>query len=169
MPSTGTRVLYEGDLKMTDTHPLAALRDSLVRSADRLVETIDGLTPAQLNWSPSAEGANSIYAIANHALGAQERLILGRIFQQEVEPAPQAGWEIAGESAEPLRDRWQRLRPRLYLTLSNASTAALHADCEHPRLGKMTGWELLLLVDRHTAEHVGHVELTRDLAKAAGV
>jgi hypothetical protein len=53
--------------------------------------------------------------------------------------------------------------------LSRASSAALHADCEHPRLGKLTGWEMLFLIDRHTAEHVGHVELTRDLAKNAGV
>ncbi|HTE83624.1 MAG TPA: DinB family protein [Dehalococcoidia bacterium] len=153
---------------MTDTHPLAAVRDSLMGSGDRMVAAVDGLTLAQLNWSPPAEGGNSIYAIANHALGAQERLILGRIFGQEVEPNPPAGWQVTGENPHALRERWQRIRPRLEATLSRASSAALHSDCEHPRLGKLTGWEMLLLVDRHTAEHVGHVELTRDLAKAAG-
>jgi hypothetical protein len=153
---------------MTDTHPLAAMRDSIIGSGDRLLECIGGLTTEQLNWTPPAEGGNSIYAIANHALGAQERLILGRVFGQETEPSPQGAWQATGDG-DALRDRWQRIRPRLHDTLSRASSAALHADCEHPRLGKLTGWEMLFLIDRHTAEHVGHVELTRDLAKNAGV
>jgi DinB superfamily len=153
---------------MVDTLPLAAMRDSLVGSGDRMLEAVSDLTPAQINWKPPADGGNSIYAIATHALGAQERLILGRIFQQEVAPSPQGAWEVEGDAAA-LRDRWQRIRPRVYETLSRASTTGLYADCEHPRMGKLTGWEMLYLVDRHTAEHVGHVELTRDLAKAAGV
>jgi len=153
---------------MTDTHPLAAVRDSLCKSGDRLIESIDGLTAAQLNWRPAAEGANSIYAIVTHAFSAQERLILGRIFGQESEPRPPAPWAVEGDGAA-LTERWNRLRPRVYDTLSRASTAALHQECEHPSLGKMTGWEMLQLMDRHTAEHVGHVELTRDLARAAGV
>jgi hypothetical protein len=133
-----------------------------------MVEAISGLTPEQLNWTPPAEGGNSIYAIATHALGAQERLILGRVFQQEVEPSAPGAWQLEGDS-EALRQRWQRIRPRVYDTLSRASTTGLYADCEHPRMGILTGWEMLCLVDRHTAEHVGHIELTRDLAKAAGV
>jgi hypothetical protein len=140
----------------------------LCKSGDRLIESIDGLTGAQLNWRPAAEGANNIYAIVAHALSAQERLILGQIFGQETEPRGPAPWAVEGDSAA-LVERWNRLRPRVYETLSRASTAALHQECEHPRLGKMTGWEMLFLMDRHTAEHVGHVELTRDLAKAAAI
>jgi hypothetical protein len=133
-----------------------------------MVEVISDLTDAQLNWKPPAEGGNSIYAIATHALGAQERLILGRIFRQDVEPSAPGPWQLEGDG-EALRQLWQRIRLRVYDTLSRASTTGLYADCEHPRLGKMTGWEMLYLADRHTAEHVGHVELTRDLAKAAGI
>jgi hypothetical protein len=35
--------------------------------------------------------------------------------------------------------------------------------------GEVTGREVLMLMARHAAEHVGHAELTRDLAVAAGI
>ena len=154
---------------MTDTHALGTVRDSIIQSGDRLIACLDGMTAAELNWQPPAQGGNSVYAIVNHAIGTQEGHILGRIFGQEVTPRPNAGWGVEGDAAEPLRERWKELRPRVYDTLSRASSAALERDCEHPRIGKLSGWAMLLLVDRHTAEHVGHAELTRDLAKAAGV
>ena len=154
------------------TDEIAAIRDSLCDSADRLLAALDGLTATQLNWVPPAAGANSIYAIASHALSAQDGLILGRVFGQPPDPQARAGWGAEGDSIEPLLERWSAsggLRARLYETLSNASRADLERECEHPRLGKFSGWQLLLMVNRHTAEHIGHVELTRDLARAAGV
>jgi hypothetical protein len=153
----------------TQIAEIDALRDSLLGSADRLLASVDGLTAAQLNWTPPAENANSIYAIVSHALSAQDNLILNRIFGQEPDPSASRGWGASGDSIEPLRQRWQTLRARLYDTLSNATREDLERECEHPRLGKFTGWEMLLMVNRHTAEHIGHVELTRDLARAAGV
>ena len=153
---------------MIQTDAIAAIRDSICESNDRLFACLDGLTPGQLNWTPPAEGANSIYAIASHALSAAAGLILVRAFHQQVETPPHAGWGAEGESAEPLRARWQELRPRIHQTLTRASQADLERECEHPRLGKMSAWQMLLLANRHTSEHIGHIELTRDLAKAAG-
>jgi hypothetical protein len=154
---------------MTETNEILAIRDSICLSGDRLLKATEGLTAAQLNWTPPAEGANSIYAIVSHAMSAQEGHILRRIFGQEIELRAGAGWGARGDSAEPLQERWKALRPRIREILTNASRADLDRDCEHPRLGTMSGWEMLLLVDRHNSEHIGHTELTRDLAKAAGV
>jgi len=154
---------------MSVIDPLAVIRDSICQSGDRLIACLDGLTPAQLNWEPAAPGANSVYAIVNHAIGTQEGHIIGRIFGEPVAPRERAGWDVAGNAGEPLRERWGALRPRVYRILENASGSDLDKACEHPRLGSMSGWQMLLLVDRRTAEHVGHAELTRDLAKAAGI
>jgi DinB family protein len=154
---------------VTQTKPLEALRDSICNSGDRLIQSLDGLTSAQLNWVPPAEGANSIYAIVNHAIGTHEGHIIGRIFGQEVEQRPRAGWGVEGEGAEPLRERWKIIRPRIHELISNATNEDLERDCAHPRIGTLSGWEMLLLVNRHNSEHVGHAELTRDLVKAAGI
>jgi hypothetical protein len=38
---------------------------------------------------------------------------------------------------------------------------------QHPRRGPLSGREILIVVARHAAEHLGQAELTRDLMKAA--
>ncbi len=43
---------------------------------------------------------------------------------------------------------------------------ALLAPHHHPRRGWSTGREILLIVARHAAEHLGQAELTRDLLLA---
>jgi hypothetical protein len=152
---------------MAQNGGITALGESICGSSDRLIQALDGLGGAELNWHPSADQSNSIYAIVSHAMSAEERFILGRICGQEVAPPPTATWSAEGDSAEPLRERWSALRDRIQSSLGGLSPADLDREVEHPRLGKMSGWSLLVLVDRHTAEHVGHVELTRDLLKAA--
>lgn len=154
---------------MIETDEIAAVRDYIFEGSERLLRCTDGLSRDELNWIPPAEGANSIYAIVSHAITAQEGLILRLVFGQQTEPRPNAGWGAEGDSAEALRERWKGVRSRLDVALSGASRADLQQECEHPRLGKMTGYQMLLHVLRHTTEHVGHVELTRDMAKAAGV
>ncbi|MDP9352215.1 MAG: DUF664 domain-containing protein [Chloroflexota bacterium] len=44
----------------------------------------------------------------------------------------------------------------------------LEEEIEHPRRGRITGREVLLVVARHCAEHLGQAELTRDLLEASG-
>jgi hypothetical protein len=152
---------------MSSDGSIAALSQSICGSSDRLINCLDGLEGAQLNWRPEANESNSIYAIVSHALSAEERFILGRICGQEVDLPAGPAWAAEGDSAEPLRARWSGLKGRIQSALGTCSDADLDREVEHPRLGKMSGWSLLVLVDRHTAEHVGHVELTRDLLRAS--
>jgi hypothetical protein len=42
----------------------------------------------------------------------------------------------------------------------------LGATYRHPRRGAISGREILIVVARHAAEHLGQAELTRDLWKA---
>jgi hypothetical protein len=151
---------------MSHDGSIAALSQSICGSSDRLINCLDGLDGGQLNWHPPADESNSIYAIVSHALSAEERFILGRICGQEVDLPAGPGWAAEGDSAEPLRGRWSSLKSRIQSSLAACAAADLDREVEHPRLGKMSGWSLLVLVDRHTAEHVGHVELTRDLLRA---
>ena len=44
---------------------------------------------------------------------------------------------------------------------------AMDRTFDHPVFGPLTGREVLMVMMRHTAEHLGHVELTRDLIVAA--
>jgi hypothetical protein len=59
------------------------------------------------------------------------------------------------------------LRPRLAEALANLPPGALDASYSHPRRGTVTGRDILIIVARHSAEHLGQAELTRDLLRAA--
>jgi hypothetical protein len=145
---------------------IAALSQSVCGSSERLIACLDGLSAEELNWHPPANESNSVYAIVSHALSAEERFILGRICGQEVDLPAGPVWAAEGDSSEPLQERWKTLRGKIESSLGSLSGADMDREVEHPRLGKMSAWSLLVLVDRHTAEHVGHVELTRDLIRA---
>jgi len=71
------------------------------------------------------------------------------------------------DSAEGVRQQWHLLRERLQAALAELSPAELDREREHPRRGHLTGREVLLVVARHTTEHMGQAQLTLDLMRAA--
>ena len=72
---------------------------------------------------------------------------------------------IGGDVA-PIRARWQDVQTRIVAGLAALPDGALDAECTDPRMGKMSGRDILLIVAQHCAEHRGHAQLTRDLLAA---
>jgi hypothetical protein len=130
-------------------------------SLDRIVACLDGLDAATLNRRLPIEGANSLYAIATHALANAERNVLGTYCGEPYDWQREAEFAASGDSAEPLRHYWRKLEVRMREGLAAAGPAALARECDHPRLGRIHGREVLLQAARHAAEHVGEAELTR--------
>lgn len=133
-------------------------------SIDRLVACLDGLNEDELNWRPLSD-ANSLFVLATHILGTAEENILGVLCGQQVDRQRQAEFATRGGSAEPIRLRWNELRERMSQGLVRLSPAKLDDEREHPRRGRQTGREVLIVVARHAAEHLGHAELTLDLLR----
>jgi hypothetical protein len=65
-----------------------------------------------------------------------------------------------------VRERWAGLEPRLTATISDLVPETLSAEVEHPRRGRLSRFEVLMVALRHGAEHMGQAELTRDLIVA---
>jgi len=61
---------------------------------------------------------------------------------------------------------WPGLRAELEEGLSALPTSDLARAVEHPRRDPLSGREILIVVARHVAEHLGQAELTRDLARS---
>ncbi|MFN8517177.1 MAG: DinB family protein [Chloroflexia bacterium] len=138
----------------------------IASSLDRLVALLDGLSPADLDWRPPAPGANSLRALATHTLGNAEENLLetlgGQVIgDREAESAVQDG-SAGGDCS-----RWRVLRSRLAEYLADLSAETLNLSRLHPRRGTITGRDILIVVARHSAEHLGQAELTRDLLLAA--
>jgi len=136
-------------------------------SLDRLVETAQGLSMDELVWRPPAPGTNSVQVLIVHTLGNAEENILGTLRGQEVkrDRAHEFG-TIAGNGEPPVLS-WPVLRASLERALVGLQGGKLSEPVDHPRRGQITGRDVLMIVARHAAEHLGQAELTRDLAIAA--
>ena len=139
----------------------------IASSLDRLVDCLDGLSEAQLNWRPDAPEANSLYALAMHTLGNAEENLLQVIGGQPVGRDRDGEFAARGDSAEAIVARWTALRAELGALLASLPADALGATYEHPRRGPLIGREILIVVARHAAEHLGQAELTGDLLRVA--
>ena len=136
-------------------------------SIEEIVERAAGLDTVALNWKPVA-GGNSLHAIANHTMANAERNILSSYRGQPYAYDREA--EFAAEARDgdtPLSERWAELRGRLVAGMAEAGPDAFDRDCDHVRMGRVKGWEVLVQVSRHAAEHMGEARLTRQLLDAA--
>ncbi len=135
-------------------------------SLARLVTLLDGLDADELNWRPPAPEANSLYALATHTLGNVEENVLETLGGESVHRDREAEFRASSSSAASVQQRWQALRPEVERALAAFTLADLDRPYEHPRRGMLTGREVLIVVARHAAEHLGQAELTHDLLRA---
>ncbi|MGI8550907.1 MAG: DinB family protein [Dehalococcoidia bacterium] len=138
----------------------------ICRAIDRIVSCLDELDEQGLNWRPPAIGANSVYTLAVHTMANAEENILGTVCGQAVARSREQEFLSRAPSAEPLQEYWRRLRTQIEDALTALPSGELDREREHPRRGSVTGREVLLVVARHSAEHMGQAELTRDLLRA---
>jgi uncharacterized damage-inducible protein DinB len=138
----------------------------IASSADRLAECAAGLSDADLHRRPPAAGANSIAVLAVHTLGNVEENLLGTLCGRPVQRDRDAEFVESEVTGAALRERWWALRAELEQALAAVDGATLDALRPHPRRGETTGREVLLIVARHAAEHLGQAELTLDLLRA---
>ncbi|HLZ58880.1 MAG TPA: DinB family protein [Ktedonosporobacter sp.] len=139
----------------------------ILSSLDRLLQCLDGLTEHQLNWHPPAPNANSLYALVVHTMRNAEENILFTLSDQASPRQSAQEFATKGQSADELVVQWQGLRERLQQALMNLSDDDLAQEHRHPRRGPITGLDILIVVARHAAEHLGQAELTRDLVLAS--
>lgn len=139
----------------------------ILSSLDSLVACLDGLNQEQLNWRPDAPHTNSLYVLAVHTLANTEENILCTIAGQPGTRDREQEFLARGASAEEIKVHWQMLRPRLQVFIESLTHEEMLQERQHPRRGVVSALDILIIVARHCAEHLGHAELTRVLLLAA--
>jgi uncharacterized damage-inducible protein DinB len=148
------------------THITDAFSSALTTAIERIIACMDGLDRDEINWKPVENVTNSLYVLAVHTMANAEQTVVSMLGGENLPRDRDSEFAAVGESADWVHDRWATLKPALQYTLAGLSAEDLERQYEHPRRGKMTGWEALVMVVTHANEHVGHAELTRDLLKA---
>lgn len=137
---------------------LSALHDSAKRA-------LDGVTQAQLDWHPGEE-MNSLAVLAAHIAGA-ERFWLGDIVMGELSGRNRdrefATREVGAEALSAMLDTGLETAGRIFATLAPEQLAEVRTS---PRDGReyTVAWSIAHVLE-HTALHVGHMEITRQLVE----
>ena len=141
----------------------------IARSMEHIIGALSDLEDAgvPVDWRPPAPEANSVYALAVHALGTTEHRLLAILCGLDVERDREAEFASQGGSSRAIHDEWRTLSARIDAALEQLTEADLATPRQHPERGEITGLEVLIVVARHMAEHAGQAALTRDLALAS--
>ena|SRR5690554_4814706 len=149
------------------THITDAFSEALTTAIERIIETMDGMDKQGLNFKPRAgQPTSSVYVLAVHTMANAEQTVLSMLDGQDRPRDRDAEFAAVGESRDWVDERWAKLKPELQTAMAEFTAEHLDKEYEHPRRGKMNGWEALVMVVTHANEHVGHAELTRDLLAA---
>ena len=149
---------------------LAAYNAYLRSRLELVVGALKAMTAAQLNWQPH-DGANSTYALAAHTLGNARSFILGIVGGRDIGRDRPAEFASSGDDALRLRAEAAALITEIEGVLASLDPASLDDRLMPPQLlwgegpaREVTRREAIIKTIGHASLHVGHIELTRDLA-----
>jgi len=129
-------------------------------------EMLDGLPPEALDWRPlEGEGdlaTNSLAAIAAHVAGSGTYLIQEVVGRQPIHRDREGEFSTRGVDVPTLKARLDAARQAIEKVLSPFTAARLEEDRRYRDRTAKVRW-ILLHVLEHTASHLGHMQLTRQL------
>ena len=130
---------------------------------NEILESIEGLTSAALDWSPGPD-MNSISVLVFHLTGA-ERYWIGDVAAQDPKERDRdAEFRVHDVEMDVLRTRVMDNLDYARAVLETFRVEDLETVCTSARDGNMftVGWALLHALE-HTTLHLGQIQLTRQL------
>ena len=132
---------------------------------ERILAAADGLSAEQLDAAPW-DDASSMFILATHAISATEWNLVEVLGGQQVDRSRQAEFDSRAASFDDpqglLAERWAGAKGTIESALAGLSDDAWAGPHYHMFMDKhLSGYELIDRALAHTAEHVGHAEMTR--------
>ncbi len=133
--------------------------------ADTL-KALDGANARALNWKPTARDTNSLFVLATHLLGSERHWIHRVVGGRAVERDRDAEFRARGKDSANFRAQFDLVAQTSEEVLARLTDADLNAARDTPNYGTVTvRWAIVHLIE-HFAEHVGQMNLTRQVWQA---
>jgi uncharacterized damage-inducible protein DinB len=132
-----------------------------------IAQAVAGLPQTALDWTPASQ-TNSMVVLVMHLVGA-ERYWIGDVALGQPSGRDRAvEFQVSGLSTQDLDAHLEAAGDYARNALQGLELAVLARPCVSPRDGRglSTAWALLHALE-HTAIHLGHIQLTRQLWESA--
>ncbi len=126
-----------------------------------MIAIAEEVGPQGMNWSPRT-GFNSIYAIATHAAGSQLWWIKENMAGVVVERDRASEFSASGESPARLLDQFRSAQAVTRDILDAVTSDDMRALRDVRGRSVTIRWILLHVIE-HTATHLGHMQITKQL------
>jgi hypothetical protein len=126
-----------------------------------VTKTIEGLPIEALDWSPKA-GVNSITVLIVHLTGSQRFLFGEVIGGQDIHRDRDAEFLAKGLTPTELIQRLNDSLKYIEVALEGLTLADLERRCMFRSREVTVGWVIGHAL-KHTATHLGHIQVMRDL------
>ena len=155
-------------------HEAAQIAIVIERIAREIMGKLAELSDEQLNQPLPVPDANTVFAIATHAVGMGEFWVLTLVGNRPSNRNRAAEFHAVGAGQE-LIARYQQWLADLHALLDTLPEAAMTRVVEPPfefrstgglQAGPLTVRDCLYHVMEHTATHLGHIQLSADLLQA---
>lgn len=130
---------------------------------NEILGALEGLLPAALDWSPG-KGMNSISVMVFHLTGA-ERYWIGDVVAGEPSGRDRAAeFKVHEVGVDVLKKRLKDNITYARKVLDKLTLQDLETELTSPRDGQKetVAWALIHALE-HTTNHLGHIQLTRQL------
>ncbi|MFN8483565.1 MAG: DinB family protein [Anaerolineae bacterium] len=139
---------------------------AIERLSSSILAELEAVAPEALNWRPPFPDANSMYVLAVHTTGAAEWWIVGAAAGQPVRRDRPAEFRSGGDLASVkawYTDKLAAIR-QAAATVSDADLSATRSyTTMSGRAEENTAAYCFLHAIEHAAEHLGHIQITRQL------
>lgn len=146
--------------------------DTACELLERILAATDGLSAEQLDSAPWND-ASTLFVLATHAISATEWNFVEVLAGQKVDRSRQAEFDSRAASVDDpqglLKERLTAAQAAIESALAGLSADDWDGPHYHMFMDKhLSGHELVVRALAHTAEHVGHAEMTRQWLDAQG-
>lgn len=142
---------------------IAEYLKSLETRRKKVWETLANAPPEAWNWTPTKDETNSLYVLATHCIGSEHGWIfeiLGNGARTRNRPAE---FVARGDALDELRARYEQVGNETREVMSALTEDALLTTRHRESHGEVTVRWIILHVIEHCSEHLGQMELTRQL------
>lgn len=131
------------------------------------LKTLEGMNARQLNWKPTRHDTNSPYVLAVHLLGSERYWIHQVVGNLTIERDRDAEFRARGKNGEALKTAFEEVTRTSDGILGALASTDFDKDRKTNSEGRLrtTRWCVLHMIE-HYSEHLGHIQLTRQMSQA---